>query len=146
MKRKETIPVTLARTVTFGLAFIGALSTSVTAGTMSASGKSLTIKMYSQNNSGENGTVKLTDIAGGVKVVVTLTGTPNALSQPTYIHLGTCKNIDKVPQYMLTNTLNGQSVSVLKGVHLARLTGGKYAINVHYSAEDLGAYASCGNI
>jgi hypothetical protein len=138
--------VTFSRTMILGAALIGALSTSVMADSMSASGDSVTVKMHSQNDSGENGTVELTDTAEGVQVVVTLTGAPEDVPQPTHIHLGTCENINKAPQYPLTNTVNGQGVSVIKGVHLSELIGGKYAINVHKSADDLGTYVACGDI
>ena len=114
--------------------------------TAAASPTTLTIPMKALNNSGENGTATLTDVADGVRVVVTLKGTPKGIDQPTHIHIGTCGNINKAPEYPLQNTSNGSSATVVRGVKLANLLAGHYAINVHKSGTDLGTYVSCGNI
>jgi Cu/Zn superoxide dismutase len=105
----------------------------------------LKIEMRALNNSGENGTATLTQMPGGVRVTVSLTNAPNS-AQPTHIHVGTCGNINKAPEYALVNTTDGKGTSVVAGVKLADLLKGHYAINVHKSASALGTYVSCGNI
>jgi opacity protein-like surface antigen len=126
---------------------MGAAIASLVASTaLAADAKTITIKMTALNGSGENGTATLTDVPAGLQVVVSLKGGPKDTPQPTHIHVGTCGNINKAPEYPLSNTVDGQSSTVVKGVHLSTLTGAKYAINVHKSASELGVYVSCGDI
>lgn len=106
----------------------------------------ITIKMVAQNDSGENGTAVLTQVADGTRVEVKLDGAPKDVAQPTHIHVGNCGHINKAPEYPLTSTTNGAGVSTVKGVQLADLLKGTYAINVHKSGTDIGTYVSCGNI
>ena len=84
-------------------------------------------------------------LADGVQVVVTLKNAPDD-AQPTHIHIGTCGNINKAPEFALLNTVNGKSSTVVKGVSLKQLLAGHYAVNVHKSTSDLATYVSCGNI
>jgi hypothetical protein len=111
-----------------------------------AASDSLTVPMKALNDSGENGTAVLTQQDDGVHVVVTLKDAPKDTAQPTHIHIGTCGNINKAPEYALVSTVDGKGDSVVKGVKLSDLTAGKYAINVHKSGDDLGTYVSCGDI
>jgi len=128
-------------------ALLGAALASVLAAAASAdTPASVTIKMVAQNDSGENGTAILTQVSDGVRVAVKLDGTPQDVPQPTHIHIGNCGHINKAPEYPLANTVNGASLSTVKGVQLADLLRGTYAINVHKSGTDLGTYVSCGNI
>lgn len=110
-----------------------------------AATSAVTVDMKALNGSGETGTATLTQESDGVKVVVTLKGAP-ATAQPTHIHIGTCGNINKAPEYGLVSVTDGTSTSVVKGVQLSDLLKGHYAINVHKSADDLGTYVSCGDI
>lgn len=105
----------------------------------------LTIPMHAKNGSHEDGIATLTQGADGVRVVVTLQNAPD-IAQPTHIHLGTCANINKAPEYALVDTQKGQGDSVVRGVKLADLLHGTYAINVHKSGFDLETYVSCGDI
>lgn len=105
----------------------------------------LTIPMHALNGSHEDGTAILTQTAQGVRVVVSLANAPS-IAQPTHIHIGTCSNIVKAPEYALVDTQNGHGDSVVRGVKLSDLVKGSYAINVHKSGFDLGTYASCGDI
>jgi Cu/Zn superoxide dismutase len=127
-------------------AFALGLTVAVLPAFAGAASDSLTIDMKALNSSGEDGTAVLTQQDDGVKVVVTLKGAPKDTPQPTHIHVGTCGNINKAPEYPLENTVDGKSTSVVKGVKLSDLTAGKYAINVHKSGDDIGTYVSCGNI
>ncbi|MGC2131006.1 MAG: hypothetical protein WA629_13025 [Candidatus Aquilonibacter sp.] len=106
----------------------------------------LTVKMVAQNDSGENGTATLTQVADGVRVAVKLDGAPKDVPQPTHIHVGNCGHINKAPEYPLANTVNGEGVATVKGVGLADLLKGTYAINVHKSGTEIATYVSCGNI
>lgn len=112
---------------------------------MSSGPSKLTIVMKAENGSKENGTAVITPSKDGVNVVVMLDHAKN-LSQPTHIHVGTCDNINKAPEYALSNSTNGISKTDVKGVTIAQLLAGKFAINVHKSAADLATYVSCGNI
>lgn len=128
-------------------ALLGAALAGVLAAAASADAPTtVTIKMVAQNDSGENGTATLTQVADGVRVSVKLDGTPKDVPQPTHIHVGNCGHINKAPEYPLASTTNGESLSTVKGVQLADLLKGTYAINVHKSGTDLGTYVSCGNI
>ncbi|HEV7180812.1 MAG TPA: CHRD domain-containing protein [Candidatus Baltobacteraceae bacterium] len=110
-----------------------------------ATPKAVTVTMKALNDSGETGTATLTQETRGVQVVVTLKGAP-ATAQPTHIHAGNCDNINKAPEYALRDTVDGKSTTLVKGIKLSDLMSGKYAINVHKSANDLPTYVSCGNI
>jgi len=125
-----------------GAALAGVLAAAASADTPTT----VTIKMVAQNDSGENGSATLTQVSDGVRVAVKLDGTPQDVPQPTHIHIGNCGHINKAPEYPLANTVNGTSLSTVKGVQLADLLKGTYAINVHKSGTDLGTYVSCGNI
>ncbi|HTV92295.1 MAG TPA: CHRD domain-containing protein [Verrucomicrobiae bacterium] len=128
-------------------ALLGAALAGVLAAAASADAPTtVTIKMVAQNDSGENGMATLTQVSDGVRVAVKLDGTPQDVPQPTHIHVGNCGHINKAPEYPLANTVNGTSLSTVKGVQLADLLKGTYAINVHKSGTDLGTYVSCGNI
>jgi Cu/Zn superoxide dismutase len=132
----------LTRNLALSAAFVAALSLSA----MADAPQSLTIKMKALNGSGENGTATLTQQADGLHVVVDLLHAPKDVPQPTHIHIGTCGNINKAPEYPLKNTVNGDATTVVPGVKLSDLMSGHYAVNVHKSTDDLATYVSCGNI
>lgn len=105
----------------------------------------ITIVMKAENGSKENGTATIVPSSDGVAVTVKLANA-KSLSQPTHIHQGTCANIKAAPEFALVNTTNGNGTTDVKGVTMAQLLSGKYAINVHKSAKQLATYVSCGNI
>ena len=125
-----------------GAALAGMLAAAASAATPTT----LTVKMVPQNDSGERGTETLTEVADGVRVAVKLDGAPKDVPQPTHIHVGNCGHINKAPEYPLANTVNGEGVATVKGVTLADLLKGTYAINVHKSGTEIATYVSCGNI
>ncbi len=128
--------------------FFALLATLFVTGSLAAGAatpKQITIKMNALNHSGEHGTATLTQLNGGVKVVVKLVDTP-AWAQPTHIHIGVCGHIHEAPEYPLTAVRNGVSSTIVPGITLAALLDGAYAINVHRSAKDLPHYVACGNI
>lgn len=110
-----------------------------------AKNDTISVEMKQLNGSGETGTATLTQRENGVEVTLALKNAPKG-DQPTHIHAGTCGNINKAPEYPLSNTTDGTSKTFLKGLKLSDLTSSKYAINVHKSADDLGTYVACGDI
>jgi Cu/Zn superoxide dismutase len=103
-----------------------------------------TVKLAAQNGSGENGTATITEVTGGVNVVIALKGAP-ATAQPAHIHTGACPKPGGV-KYPLTNVVAGASKTMIKGVTIAELTASPMSINVHESAADIQKYVSCGDI
>jgi hypothetical protein len=110
------------------------------------SSNSVTITMKALNGSGEDGTAVVSETAQGLSVVIDLKNAPKDVPQPTHIHVGSCGKIKASPEYPLENTVNGKGSSIVKGVKLADLMAGKFAVNVHKSGDDLATYVSCGNI
>lgn len=109
-----------------------------------AATSTLTVDLHAQNRSGETGTATLTQMGADVKVVISLKGAP-ATAQPAHIHDGTCADLKGVA-YALSNVVDGKSTTTVKGVTIDKLLDGKYAINVHESAANLGKYVACGEI
>lgn len=107
---------------------------------------SLQINMGQQNNSGQAGNASVTDVKGGVNVAIHIKSEPKGASEPAHIHKGTCTKLDPVPWKPLKPVVNGQSFTFLSGVTVAEIKKGKYAINVHKSANDLKTYVSCGDL
>ena len=112
-----------------------------------ATGPSLTIKLNTQNSSGESGTATLTPVDGGVMVSVKIAGEPVDVPQPMHIHTGSCATLGGV-KYPLTNVVDG--VSVTPGARvpttIADLLAAPFAINVHKSTTEIGVYVACGDI
>lgn len=106
---------------------------------------SLAINMGQQNNSGEAGSANVTDVKGGINVSVEIKQ-PKGASQPAHIHKGTCSKLDPAPWKPLKPVVDGKSFTHIAGVTVADLKKGKYAINVHKSANDLKTYVSCGDL
>ena len=111
----------------------------------STSGPSITVPIKAQNGSGETGTATLEQQGADVVVHLSITkGTADA--QPAHIHPGTCAKLNPAPKYPLSNVVDGTSVTTLKGMKLADLETGAFAINVHKSTTDLKDYVACGDI
>jgi hypothetical protein len=109
-------------------------------------GHSLQINMGAQNNSGETGNASVTDVKGGANVTINVKSEPKGLSQPAHIHQGTCAKLNPAPWKPLTSVVDGKSFTHVPGLTVAELKKGKYAINVHKSANDLKTYVSCGDL
>ncbi|MFN2645371.1 MAG: hypothetical protein ABR570_10295 [Burkholderiales bacterium] len=111
-----------------------------------SAGKSVNVTMRALNKSGEAGRARLTaEGADKTRVEVTLKGGPKGTPQPAHIHEGSCAQLDPKPKYGLENVVDGKSSTVVP-VGLDALMGGKMAINVHKSKEDIKTYVSCGDI
>jgi hypothetical protein len=113
---------------------------------LSADMSSLTVKMIAKHGSGENGTALLIQQPDGLHVVLSIANAPDGATQPAYIHQGTCDIMSQTPKWSLNAAVGGKSETVLPDVNLADVAGGKYAINVHKSADEATAYVSCGDI
>ena len=111
----------------------------------SGQGKSMSVPLKSQNNSGERGTVKLTPMGDKTKVEVSLRGEPKGVAQPAHVHEGSCAQLDPKPKYGLNNIVNGKSVTEVPA-SIGQLTGGSMAVNVHKSGDDLKTYVACGDL
>jgi hypothetical protein len=109
-------------------------------------GHSLQINMGQQSHSGQTGNASVTDVKGGANVAIHLKSEPKGASEPAHIHKGTCAHLDPAPWKPLHPVVNGQSMTYVAGLTVAELKKGKYAINVHKSANDLKTYVSCGDL
>jgi Cu/Zn superoxide dismutase len=126
------------------VAAIASTVPAVAADSMSAASKTMTVKLAAQNGSGENGTATLTDVTGGVSVVIALKGAP-ATAQPAHIHTGSCPTPGGV-KYPLTNVVAGASKTLVKDTTMAALMASPMSINVQESAANLQKYVACGDI
>lgn len=125
------------------LAAIAALAISQS-GFAWAADPTATVTLKAQNGSGEDGTATLTQSGGDLTVTIAIPSGPTT-PQPVHIHMGSCATLGGV-KYPLTNVVSGKSTTTLKGVTLASVETGGFAINVHKSTSDLGTYVSCGDI
>lgn len=109
-----------------------------------AADQTASVTMKAQNGSGEDGTATLTQSGADLTVTISIPSGPTT-PQPAHIHTGSCANLGGV-KYPLTNVVSGKSTTTLKGVMLASVETGGFAINVHKSTSDLATYVSCGDI
>lgn len=103
------------------------------------------VTLGAQNNSGMNGTATLTEENGKTKVQLSLSGAPQSVAQPAHIHMNSCANIGGV-KYPLTSLVNGNSESIVDASLATLRSSLPLSINVHKSAEEIGAYMACGNL
>jgi len=112
---------------------------------MSSAPDHLSIPVYSQNGSGEWGSVTFLQRGPNLVVSVSMVN-PTAPTQPVHIHTGTCANLNPKPTYPLKNLDNGSSSTTLENVSLASLLASPFAVNVHMSPNQVGTYVACGEI
>jgi hypothetical protein len=126
-------------------AIVAATLGAIVCATAGAYPSTLTLKLYAQNRPGETGEATLEQRAGGVRIVVKMSGGQNG-TQPVHIHTGTCAKLDAVPKYALTNIADGSSTTTIPGITLGDLLEGKYVIDVHESSADIKRYVACAAI
>ena len=114
--------------------------------TNAMSAHAMTINMGAQNGSKQSGQAWLKDTRGGLWVKVMLHNEPKGASEPAHIHMGTCAKLNPAPWKPLSNVVGGNSVTTLKGVTIAAIKKGRFAINAHQSAMNLKRYVSCGDL
>lgn len=107
---------------------------------------SLTIQLYSQNDSGETGSATFVqsgpDLLASVRVQ-----NPVQDNQPIHIHKGTCANLTPQPTYPFPSLKNRRSQVKIKNLTIAQLLAAPYALNVHKGiGKDAAIYVSCGDI
>ena len=103
------------------------------------------INLTEQNNSGEFGTATLEEKDGQVIVTLSMTGSPQNVSQPAHIHNGSCPDVVGVI-YPLTNVLNGESTTTLNVTFDQLEDKLPLGINIHQSVENASVYVACGDI
>lgn len=118
---------------------------SAQAGAMGSMSSAVSAKINALNGSGESGSAWLTPMGAKTKVVIKLTGQPAKANQPAHIHAGTCAKNNPAPMWALKNVVGGTSTTILDAP-IAKLTGGKYVINVHESMAMISKYVACGAI
>lgn len=124
---------------------LGLLLAGLFSGAVLAHDNSVTVKLETQNNSGQNGTATLLPDGNKTQVVIELSNVQTGVVQPAHIHMGSCKKLDKAPKWPLEPVKNGRSVTLLP-VSLATILKQRTAINVHKSEIEPQIYVSCGNI
>ena len=106
----------------------------------------MTINMGAQNGSKQDGQAWLKDTPGGLWVKVMVHNEPRGASEPAHIHVGPCSKLNPAPVKLLSNIVHGNSVTTLKGVTIAWIKKGHYAINAHQGSANLKRYVSCGDL
>ncbi|MDQ2808865.1 MAG: hypothetical protein M3Z04_18465 [Chloroflexota bacterium] len=116
------------------------------AGRVAAQGGLSQAALLEQNGSGESGQVVLTSNGtDSTQVEITLTGATAGKTQPAHVHAGSCAALNPTPAYPLNDVVDGHSTTVLK-LPISDLLGGRYAVNIHASAADIGTYVACGDL
>ncbi len=107
--------------------------------------ESVSLDLAELNDSGVSGTATLTQ--DGDNLIVSIEATGATGDHPAHIHAGTCATLNPNPEVPLNNVdANGRSETVVEGRSLDEFTGGRFAINVHKSAQEIGVYVMCGDI
>ena len=126
---------------TLGLVLAFALAA---CGSGSNPNSTVNVTLNAQGNSGQMGTAVLADNGDNTTTVtITTNVSSDTGSQPAHIHVGTCGSNGNIFT-PLASVQNGTS-SMKVPFALSSLTGGKYYINVHNSAN-IGTIQACGNI
>jgi hypothetical protein len=102
----------------------------------------LTITMNGINDSGQAGTVTITSLGDGVRVVVSLENAAPQ-SEPAQIDFGVCSDL-RQSAYALSPVVDGSSTSTLPNVTMDQLLSQPYAVDVQNASASIGV--SCGNV
>lgn len=108
--------------------------------------KPVVMTINAQNNSGQTGTVTLSDVEnGGTKVVIEVPSAGAGVSQPAHIHVGNCDALGAI-RYELNYVVEGRSETILPpALHFIHGLG-QSAINIHKSTAEYAKYAACGDL
>lgn len=106
-----------------------------------------TYNLTEQNDSGQTGTLTLSDTGtGGVTAVLSMTGGDFLDPQPAHIHVGHCPKPGAV-EIPLTNVVDGQSTTELDmSIEDIMAASPELAVNVHKSVAEAGVYTACADI
>ena len=112
--------------------------------------KATPLVLKEQNKSGQGGTVKIFDVKGKAKVVLSVTGGAASVAQPAHIHynaypvsaIGSCVTLGPV-KYGLANVVGGKSETQLDVSTATLQSELPLAVNVHKSNAEVGTYVAC---
>lgn len=108
----------------------------------------VTFELHAENDSGQSGTVTLTDLgADKTMVQVVVTGEPAGAIQPLHIHEGQCGPTLARLAFNLEDLVDGKSSTTIDAsLHSLTTEGFAFALNSHKSYKDYTIYVLCGNI
>lgn len=109
-----------------------------------SSDDSISFKLTSQNNSGQNGTVTFEENGNTTKVSIFI-DEPSTSNEPAHIHLGSCPTPGAV-KYPLTNVISGTSVTNINVKFSDLKALGALSVNIHKSLDEIDTYVSCGDL
>ncbi len=99
----------------------------------------------SSANPFQAGTTTLTAKGDQTEVALNLTPGPASVSQPAFMHNGSCPVVSGV-KYTLTAVLDGKSTTMVNVALADVLKAGPYAVVVHKSSQEAGIQTTCGNV
>ena len=112
------------------------------------SGAGIKLGMLEQQNSGQVGEVTLYPRGARTLVVIDIKGEPAGNREPAHVHRGksiTCDDVDPKPAYALHDVVSGRSTTLVQAP-IDKLLSGNYSVNVHWSAQHIPHYVSCGHL
>ena len=127
------------------LCFAGAAQAQIAPGD---TGAGVQLGMLEQNNSGQVGDVTLFPRGNSTLVVIQLHSEPAGHHEPAHIHRGhdiMCADINPKPAVPLADVVGGVSRTLVQ-VPIGNLLSGNYDVNVHWSAQNIAHYVSCGHL
>jgi hypothetical protein len=107
-------------------------------------GRTLTLNLVAQGNSGVSGTATFTEMAGGRTQVVVRVSTGGNATMPAHVHDGRCPTPGAVV-HPLNTVQNGTSASEINA-SIASLVAGTFAVNLHKSPQEASIYVACANV
>lgn len=107
--------------------------------------RQLSLDLHALNASGQDGKATIAKGSNGTLVVtITLSNEPAGASEPAHIHPGTCADINPVPKVVLSDVVDGKSVTTIPA---PSATPGARSIVVHKgTGADMSTYVACGDI
>lgn len=107
-------------------------------------GETRTYDLNAQNNSGQDGTVKLEEVGSQTRVTISVAN-GSSMAQPAHIHLGVCP-LPGAVQFPLSDVVNGKSETMIEASLIELADLGALSVNVHKSEAESDVYTSCGNL
>ena len=105
----------------------------------------VSVSLFSWNDSTQSGTAVLTDIGGKTQVTVQITKPTTALSQPAFMYSGSCANLG-ASKHALNYVRDGASDTILDITPGMIVDDLPLAIGVSQSWTDLQIIVACGDI
>lgn len=108
-------------------------------------GESTAFELQTQNESGVEGSVTLTDLGSGRTRVEVAVADAGNQDMPAHIHSGSCDAMIPQPQYVLVNVIDGQSTTEIP-TSLDELLGTDSVVNLHQSNDAMEISTACAPI